>query len=264
MKNHLNNYPDYLHLTPRELYNLRSHLTSKERLNRFLPEAHNVFHMPIQLEQEFYFAIRDGNEKVVKDILEQNSNHIKSAAQKCELRWAKNNAICHITLLTRASILGGMSAYRANFLSDIYIQNIELATDIKAILYISYQAIFECLRCTSQYNTDRKLSPGILACINYIDEHLTEKIKIDDLSAKIGFSSRQLSRKFKIEIGRSIHQYIIEERLHTATYILRFTDWEIIEVAQSLGFSSESHFISIFRKNIGQTPDVFRKSTLFL
>lgn len=263
MKNKNMNFPEFLQLTSDELHEFKKLLHIETQLSRFKSAQSNPFHPPLELEENFYAAVRDGNSELVTDLIAQYHENILNVAMNSDLRWVRDNAISHITLLTRAAANGGMSTYRTNILSDVYIHSIELINDPCAILHLAYHAVYECLRYTTRYH-DGRISKPVLDCINYIDLHLTEKMTLEGLSAQIGFSSRQLTRRFKTEMKCSIHQYIIEERLHAAIYMLNFTDWTIVEIAQALGFSSESHFIDVFRKNLFQTPYAYRKSALFL
>lgn len=67
-----------------------------------------------------------------------------------------------------------------------------------------------------------------------------------------------MSRLFKKETGESISGYIRGKKMEVAQNLLRYTDHSMIEIANLLSFSSESHFIQQFREVVGMTPKKYR------
>ena len=52
--------------------------------------------------------------------------------------------------------------------------------------------------------------------------------------------------------------YIREQKMNIAKNLLRFSDYSLIEIANRLSFSSQSHFIQQFRETVGMTPKKYR------
>ncbi|MBQ2530561.1 MAG: helix-turn-helix transcriptional regulator, partial [Treponema sp.] len=105
----------------------------------------------------------------------------------------------------------------------------------------------------------RRYSKPISRCIDYIYDNLHCKIQMEDLSHEAGLSKTYLSKLFHKETGKTVAQYIMEKKLDAAKNLLMFTEHSSLEIANYLNFSSESHFISVFKKSTGLTPKKFKQ-----
>ena len=101
-------------------------------------------------------------------------------------------------------------------------------------------------------------SKSIITCIEYIYAHITEPITIDDLAEYTGLSASYLSRLFKKETGVSVSDYVREKKIEKAQHLLKYCDYSLIEIANYLSFSSQSHFIQLFKEFTGMTPKKYR------
>ena len=95
-------------------------------------------------------------------------------------------------------------------------------------------------------------------CIDYIYTHIKERITIEALADYTGLSTSYLSRLFKKETGISISDYIREKKIEKAQNLLKFCDYSLIEITNYLSFSSQSHFIQLFKSYTGMTPLKYR------
>ena len=95
--------------------------------------------------------------------------------------------------------------------------------------------------------------------IQYIKEHYKDKIVLEDIAKKFGYSVGHLCRKFKEETGDSIVNYIIKYRISTAMRLLfEHRELSIEEVALEVGFNDVQYFTKIFKKYVGMTPGQYR------
>jgi AraC family transcriptional regulator len=101
----------------------------------------------------------------------------------------------------------------------------------------------------------------VRAAIGYIDAHLSQELSIDSMATAIGMSAFRFARGFKEETGRSPHQYLVERRIEFAKDLLRSTDHKVVEIAQTVGFASQSHFAAVFRQRCRMTPNGYRELT---
>ena len=85
---------------------------------------------------------------------------------------------------------------------------------------------------------------------------------IEALAAEAGLTPSHFCRVFKRATGLSPHQYVIKARLERAQQMLGGSDLSIAQVADSLGFASQSHFTRAFRTFTGQTPSAWRQTNL--
>jgi len=67
------------------------------------------------------------------------------------------------------------------------------------------------------------------------------------------------SRMFKQSTGLSPHQYLIRERIEAAKRLLVKPETSLEKIATELGFSDQSHLITVFRRFTGLTPKQYVK-----
>ena len=95
----------------------------------------------------------------------------------------------------------------------------------------------------------------------YIQNHLSEDIKIEDLSNLLYLSPFYFSRQFKDFFGKSPYQYIIELRVNKAC-ILLLQGSSIEYIVTACGFGSTVNFYKRFKDITGTTPAKFKKKGL--
>lgn len=86
--------------------------------------------------------------------------------------------------------------------------------------------------------------------------------RIARLAADVGMSPFHLARVFRTETGLSVHQYLLRLRMASALERLRHAPTGISRLALDLGFSSHSHFTSVFRRQFGTDPSSVRADAL--
>lgn len=90
--------------------------------------------------------------------------------------------------------------------------------------------------------------------IQYIKEHLHEKLDVRQLSEKACMSRANFFRKFKEEFGIAPADYVLKERLRLAKQYLRTTGHSVTQVCYLAGFQNLHYFIRAFKKEVGLTP----------
>ena len=104
-------------------------------------------------------------------------------------------------------------------------------------------------------------SKQIVQCIDYIRENIHKSITVSELAENVGLNETYLSKLFKKEVGCSVSEYIRNEKIEEACWLLRYTNKTSIEIATDLSFSSHSYFISVFKKVTGTTPKEYRNNS---
>ncbi|MGJ4902857.1 helix-turn-helix domain-containing protein [Bradyrhizobium sp. HKCCYLS2058] len=74
-----------------------------------------------------------------------------------------------------------------------------------------------------------------------------------------GMSPSSFLRSFKQATGTTPHRFVVEQRVLAARRLLSTSDLPIVEIALSLGFSSQSHFGAAFRAVTGESPARYRR-----
>ncbi len=94
--------------------------------------------------------------------------------------------------------------------------------------------------------------------LNYIHEHLTEKIAVDALSRKAYLSRNVFFKRFKEQFGITPLDYINQERIKLAKQLLSRPNTSIHTVSDLCGFSDVNYFVRLFKKMEGITPKVYK------
>ncbi|MGN6711973.1 response regulator transcription factor [Anaerocolumna jejuensis] len=90
-------------------------------------------------------------------------------------------------------------------------------------------------------------------------EHLKEDVSVEQYAKQVFLNPDYLTRIFRREMGCSIVNYIIRERLRLASRLLMETDVTINEIAVEVGYPNYSHFTKMFRQIFGVTPSLYRQ-----
>lgn len=101
-------------------------------------------------------------------------------------------------------------------------------------------------------------TPCVKNVLDYLDTNFSENISIAQLSSDLFISRYYLMRIFKRETGKTIHEYLTEQRMRTAAGLIRngFPIFDIIEV---VGYSDYSLFYKNFCKYMGVSPKEYQK-----
>ncbi|MGZ2487007.1 AraC-like DNA-binding protein [Rhizobium pisi] len=94
--------------------------------------------------------------------------------------------------------------------------------------------------------------------LEYIEAHLDETIRLQDLAAIGQLSAFHFQRMFRASYGVSPHGWVAHRRVERAKSMLCGTD-SIAEIASACGFSSQSHMTRAFKLGTGVTPSVYRQ-----
>jgi AraC-like DNA-binding protein len=92
----------------------------------------------------------------------------------------------------------------------------------------------------------------------FIDAHLDEPLRIDELARRMGASESTLLRAFQRERGRSPSAYAREKRLDTALLLLQSGRYAISEVATRVGYGNLAAFSAAFARRFGSPPSSVR------
>ena len=94
---------------------------------------------------------------------------------------------------------------------------------------------------------------------NFFEKHYSESAGELVLAQRLNLSRRQLDRVLKKHYGLNYRQKLIRTRMSHAAWLLRIFDIPISQVAQKVGYASDSAFFQAFRQHFGMTPSQYRK-----
>ena len=100
--------------------------------------------------------------------------------------------------------------------------------------------------------------------IQYIEDHITEDITVEDVAKCVGVSSFYFQKGFAMLCGFSVSEYIRNRRLALAGNDLLVTEEKIIDIAMKYGYDSPDSFTKAFTRFHGVTPTSVRRGAVLL
>ena len=220
-------------------------------------------HNPYDQEVRELDSIRHGDVEMFNRSLAETYRGEVGQLAKNQVRQAKNIAICVIALASRAAISGGMIPEEAFSMVDGYIMKIEDMNNAVKIDSMMRQAEYEFAECVAEIHKNQQKNEQKNELVewtkNYIYQNLHSDIVIGEIGQKIGVNTSYLSDLFHKVEGTTIQQYICKEKIRLAENMLRYSDYEVKEIASYLSFCSQSYFGNIFRQQTGMTTARYRK-----
>ncbi|WP_219838346.1 AraC family transcriptional regulator [Paenibacillus sp. R14(2021)] len=106
---------------------------------------------------------------------------------------------------------------------------------------------------------DRARLRGVL---DYVEEHLTDRIQVDEVSKLANMSYYYFVKFFKKAIGLSFTEYVNYRKIKWAERILLTKDLSISEVGDRIGMPNMAHFYKMFKKYNNCSPKQFQRKML--
>lgn len=161
---------------------------------------------------------------------------------------------------------------------DIYEQIKELLLDIKkeyfeaeflseAVIYEKMLRMFVLIgrkyyNSTGSFDVTRskqkEYMEKFMSVCNYINEHCSENLTLEETAKTAGFSKYHFTRLFKQFTGLSFYKYVNKKRIERAEQLLIDPSMSVTEAGLQSGFASLSAFIRMFKLMKGCTPTEFR------
>jgi AraC family transcriptional regulator len=99
----------------------------------------------------------------------------------------------------------------------------------------------------------------LLALRRFIDEQIESGFSASELAQAAGLGPQRFAQQLQMTTGLSPWRYVQAYRISMAQRMLRNPRVTIAEIANRLGFASQSHFTNAFRSKLGITPNAYRK-----
>jgi LacI family transcriptional regulator len=100
--------------------------------------------------------------------------------------------------------------------------------------------------------------PDIAAALRFIHRNQGRNISVESVVQEVAVSRRNLEKRFRDTVGRTILEEIQLVRLERAKRMLIETTYSVSQIASLAGFGSAGYFIQFFQKRVGKTPRKYR------
>lgn len=95
----------------------------------------------------------------------------------------------------------------------------------------------------------------------YLEDHLTASVSLAEVAKEVGVHRVHLSRAFHRHYGKTISEFVMEQRIGAALALVTGSDDSMASIAVRTGFSGPTQFGRAFRRHVGTSPARFRAST---
>jgi AraC family transcriptional regulator len=96
---------------------------------------------------------------------------------------------------------------------------------------------------------------------DFINEHLEQDLTLASIAASVGLSQFHFARAFKLTTNTTPQRYLTKRRVERAKQLLSESDLPLVEISALVGFKTQSHFTTLFRRFTGTTPKRWRESS---
>ncbi|MBW3694240.1 AraC family transcriptional regulator [Vibrio sp. T187] len=189
---------------------------------------------------------------------EINNQLLHSALNIC------NNLGKHLILLYEGELERSISLNHAIYdKQDIYKEDFERWVNMVASkIHLSFSSNKEYLerKASEPLIMKSNISQDFIETLRYIENHLSENIREEDIASRCHYSVTYFSKVFHRIIGISFRDYVCNKRINLAKKILlRDRGTKVSVVAYQCGYQDVSYFSRIFKKKTGMTPGMFRQ-----
>lgn len=252
------------HVTPQIL---KTHAEVKVKSNKQIvvdTKAWNIKGIERHIPSSSYLSIKqsihDGDTDRIINIIEHNSaaNAPMHRLHKTDhVRSIKNSFIKLCTMACYTAIDAGAPYVQTLDIADDMILKMELSDNTIEIYQMMKSMLIEFTRLVSDSKKSIYSQP-VRKVMDYLYNHYSDKVTLEDLSNITRFSTYYLSNLIKTETGFSLNDNINKLRIEQSQKILKEKSISILEIAQSVGFRYQNHFAAVFKKYTGITPSEFR------
>ncbi|MBW6396902.1 helix-turn-helix transcriptional regulator [Roseomonas sp. HJA6] len=96
----------------------------------------------------------------------------------------------------------------------------------------------------------------------HVDANIGERITLADLAAAARLSEMHFAAQFRLATGQRPHDFVIHRRIQHARRMMVETQEPIVQVALAVGFQTQAHFTTVFKRVVGLTPHRWRQAEL--
>ena len=161
-----------------------------------------TYRAPYDPELEFYSYVRQGNTEKVKELCRESFQEKKGLGilSDSPLQNLKYHFAITAAMLARYCIEGGIEVTEAYDLSDYYIHKADLMKSKKEISTLHPQMCLDYTTRMEKMHRNHACSRPVAQCLEYIYDHLHNRITVPTLAAHAGISPGYLSHLFAKEM----------------------------------------------------------------
>ncbi len=240
-------------------------MSEKRSANMILSRTRrNQIYLPYMRKKPYFEAIAKGDAEAIAALSEKNYEYPTALYNRCgsyseAVEKMYYEAMCAAAEMCLVAIQAGLLDMVAYDIRDEFVKEFDNAVSLPDLYDLVHGMAHNYAVKMKYIIREKKYSPRLVKMMTYIEEHLTEKIELAQLAEHVNLSRTYASAIFKEELGITISEFILKERMLEAKRMLRDTDLTVAVIADRLAFCSQSYFTKNFTETEGMTPVDYRK-----
>lgn len=240
-------------------------MSEKRSANMILSRTRrNQIYLPYMRKKPYFEAIAKGDAEAIAALSEKNYEYPTALYNRCgsyseAVEKMYYEAMCAAAEMCLVAIQSGLLDMVAYDIRDEFVKEFDNAVSLPDLYDLVHGMAHNYAVKMKYIIREKKYSPRLVKMMTYIEEHLTEKIELAQLAEHVNLSRTYASAIFKEELGITISEFILKERMLEAKRMLRDTDLTVAVIADRLAFCSQSYFTKNFTETEGMTPVDYRK-----
>lgn len=225
----------------------------------------NQIYLPYFKKKKYFEAIATGNVDAIAALAETNYEYPTALYNRCEsyseaMRKMRYESLCAASEMCIITIQAGLLDMVAYDIRDEFISEFDKAVSLPDLYDLVHGMAYNYAVKMRYVLKEKKYSPRLVKMMQYIEQHLYEKLELNDIAECVKLSRTYASTVFKEELGITISDFIKRERMLEAKRLLRESNLSASEIADRLCFCSQSYFTKLFSEMEGVTPQVYRQN----
>lgn len=222
-------------------------------------ENKSLWNYKLVIEQDlfrfFEHALREGREETAAEVLSKVFTRIKQNSKS----FYALQYVCSklVNLMNEVSKVFQPNSYISiddPHMKEIVFSQYENIEQIEEQFYRVSRKI-----CTEVKQQQFSQNEIVIEIQKYLVNHYFEDISLEQIASERYYSNPSyLSRIFKLEIGKTFSQALLDIRMDKAKELLQNGDLSVSQVASLVGYNNSAYFVKIFRKYYGIPPGQYK------
>lgn len=166
-----------------------------------------------------------------------------------------------LVLMSRKAVENGASPELIQQSTHQYYREITRIQGFEELCFWLSEVVNQMMTLAFDFG-DSRYASSLQRAIAYIRTHLHEKLMLEQLAAEAFLSPAYFSKVFKKETGKTVQQYIVDERMKKAVNLMRRRELTLLEIAGLVGIRNQSLFNRLFKRCFGSAPKEYRQQLL--
>ena len=223
-------------------------------------------HMPEEIENRMLAYIEQGKTLQLEDeindkLFSRGSVPVNNIDYDYSVRLIFASSVA---LASSAAVRGGVPYDTAYAMREYYLAKIKENSSITSIGKSFKRMLLSFAAKAADIQSLKSNSSLVIKINKQIHSQIYEKISPTIIAEKMSMNVSYLCRHFKSQTGKTINEYINEVKIKEVKMLLLTTDASLLDISLQLGFSSQSHFQTLFKKQAGCTPSEYRRKHNYL